>query len=75
MSDQTNVEEPEWPTHCPLCGTELESAVVDSVMSDPEQQSRGEMANIIAVDFCPNPDCPGKESDLAKATGPDGAQS
>ena len=29
---------------------------------------------VLAVDVGPNPDCPGKKSDMAKATGPDGAQ-
>lgn len=49
----------EWPTHCPVCGTELVSAVIDfdkSNVSHAELQP-GEM---VAVDYCPNPDCPAK---------------
>ena len=54
----TDVEpEQEWPTHCPECGTELESAVVDfdETKADRPELRPGEM---VAVDFCPNPDCP-----------------
>jgi hypothetical protein len=66
--------EPEWPTHCELCGTELESGLVDVVPnSDSEHLQTGSPATVIAQDFCPNPDCPGKDSDLANATGHDGS--
>jgi hypothetical protein len=53
-------EEPDWPTHCPICGTELAPAVVDFDRTNANHAERrpGEM---VAVDFCPNPDCPGKQ--------------
>jgi hypothetical protein len=51
----------EWPTHCQYCGTELESAVVDAVPNaDSEHRQTGSPATVVAQDFCPNPDCPGK---------------
>jgi hypothetical protein len=66
-------EEREWPTHCEHCGRELESGVVDVVPnSDSEHLQTGSPATVIAQDFCPNPDCPGKDIDTAKAVGPDG---
>jgi hypothetical protein len=51
MTDQ------EWPTHCPTCGTKLESAVIDL---DETNEARAEMnpGEMVAVDYCPNPDCP-----------------
>jgi len=47
----------DWPTRCPECGTELQSAVIDldKTNADRPELRPGEMA---AVDFCPNPDCP-----------------
>jgi hypothetical protein len=70
MSDQGVAGEREWPTHCPLCGAELKSAVIDF---DPNNENRvefqaGEMA---AVDYCPNPTCPGKDSDSKFAGTPE----
>ena len=54
----------EWPTHCPHCGTELQSGVVDVVPdSDSEHLQTGSPGTVIAQDFCPNPDCPGKAGD------------
>lgn len=46
-----------WPTRCPECGTELQSAVIDldETKADRPELRPGEMA---AVDFCPNPGCP-----------------
>lgn len=57
MTDVDQPTEASWPTHCPTCGTELESATVDfdSTNADRPEFRPGEMA---AVDFCPNPDCP-----------------
>lgn len=50
----------DWPTHCPDCGTELESATIDFDESNADRPELrpGEM---VAVDFCPNPDCPSKK--------------
>jgi len=54
-------EEPEWPTHCAHCGTELESGVLDVVPdSDSEHLQTGSPGTVVAQDFCPNPDCPGR---------------
>jgi hypothetical protein len=59
--------DPDWPTHCEHCGTELQSGVVDVIPdSDSEHRQTGSPATVIAQDFCPNPDCPGKATDLAQ---------
>ena len=59
MSDDVSAEV---PTTCPLCGTELESATIDF---DPANEPRAELnpGEMARVDFCPNPDCPGKAED------------
>jgi hypothetical protein len=56
------VDEKNWPTRCPECGTELQHGTIDfdpTNRDDPEFQA-GEMA---AIDFCPNPDCPRNAED------------
>ena len=70
MSDPGVVQEPEWPTHCPLCGTELSSAVIDF---DRTNENRAELqpGEMVAVDYCPNPQCPGKTAGGAAGAGPD----
>ncbi len=57
MSDDAHQEPTEWPTHCPACGTELTSAVIDF---DQTNENRAELnpGEMVAVDYCPNPDCP-----------------
>ena len=64
MTDQANVPQPDpqaeqrtWPTRCPECGTELACATVDV---DESKAPRPELrpGEMLAVDFCPNPDCP-----------------
>ncbi len=63
---QPHSEEPEWPTHCEHCGTELQSGVVDAMPdSDSEHLQTGSPGTVIAQDFCPNPDCPGREDGTA----------
>ena len=62
----------EWPTHCPHCGTELEQEVIDSIVTN--DWNEGSPVPSLAVDVCPNPDCPGKDSDPTEATGPDSSQ-
>ncbi|HJR37238.1 MAG TPA: hypothetical protein VJ819_02535 [Nocardioidaceae bacterium] len=60
MTDQAPDDTQDWPTHCPVCGTELSSAVIDfdkTNANHPELRP-GEMA---AVDYCPNADCPVKQ--------------
>ena len=60
----------EWPTHCEHCGTELQSGVVDVVPdSDSEHLQTGSPGTVVAQDFCPNPDCPGRDADAAPAGG------
>ena len=71
MSD----EQQEWPTHCQHCGTELSSAVVDLDKSNADRPELrpGEM---VAVDYCPNPDCPSHQQDTsASAPGSMGGDS
>ena len=66
--------EPEWPTHCAHCGTGLESGVVDVVPdTDSEHLQTGSPASVVAQDFCPNPECPGKGTDAAEEAGPGGS--
>lgn len=65
--------EQEWPTHCPECGTELATATVDL---DESKANRPELrpGEMVAVDYCPNPDCPSHQAaatpGAAPATGP-----
>jgi hypothetical protein len=68
MSDEAVAEETEWPTRCPVCGTELSSAVIDL---DPTNENRAELqpGEMVAVDYCPNPDCPAKKGDAAPGGG------
>jgi hypothetical protein len=70
MSDSSSpAEQQEWPTHCPSCGTELRSAVIDfdKTNADHNELQPGEM---VAVDYCPNPDCPTKLSDAPQLADP-----
>jgi hypothetical protein len=56
MSEEmAQVPEPEWPTHCEHCGTRLASAEVGVMPGGDEQ-----LDTVVARDFCPNPDCPGR---------------
>lgn len=57
MTDITGDDAQEWPTHCPSCGTELTSAVIDF---DQTNETRAELnpGEMVAVDYCPNPTCP-----------------
>jgi hypothetical protein len=66
MTDQTAPEQVEWPTHCPLCGTKLKSAVIDF---DKSNEDRVELVpgEMVAVDYCPNPDCPGNQPESPEA--------
>ena len=66
-----NEPERDWPTHCPQCGTELESATIDM---DESNADRPEMrpGEMVAVDFCPNPDCPSKKPGVAGVPGDPG---
>jgi hypothetical protein len=66
----SNVEDAQaWPTHCPSCGTRLRSAVIDfdKTNEDRAEFNAGEMA---AVDYCPNPECPEYDAEVAATGGP-----
>lgn len=63
-------------TRCPECGTKLElveGGLTPGESRAPHGQKAPDFLHLAAA--CPNPDCPGNDSDMAKATGPDGAQS
>ena len=62
MSEPGGEVEREWPTRCPTCGTELVSAVIDL---DKTNENRAEFqpGEMVAVDYCPNPDCPTNRAD------------
>lgn len=51
------MDEKNWPTTCPECGTTLQHAVIDF---DETNEKRAEMnpGEMAAVDYCPNPECP-----------------
>ncbi len=51
----------EWPTNCPLCGSKLVPAVIDL---DTTNENRAEFnaGEMIALDYCPNPSCSGKNA-------------
>ncbi len=54
----------EQPTNCPECGTDLE--LDETATRGGMSHATGE-ATVYVTFACPNPDCPTKESDLAKA--------
>lgn len=62
MTDDVAHDEVDWPTHCPVCGTELAQATIDLDKSnrDWKELQPGEM---VVTDYCPNPDCPAKKPD------------
>lgn len=70
MSDVRAPEagEQEWPENCPLCDTPMQTREV-GFAQDPEESwaETHSPGTVMFEDYCPNPDCPGKESDLAKA--------
>lgn len=57
MSEDIVGDDQVWPTHCPACGTEMASAVIDL---DKSNENRAEFnpGEMVAVDYCPNPSCP-----------------
>ncbi len=67
MTESTDPAADELPTHCPYCGTELVSGTVDVTDTPDETESLDEEraafqpGEMVAVDYCPNPDCPGKQ--------------
>lgn len=71
MTEDSGEIAQEWPTHCPACGTRLRSAVIDFDKTNPDRPefNAGEMA---AVDYCPNPECPEYDADVATRGGTGG---
>lgn len=61
MSKDIVEDDQAWPTHCPACGTELVSAVIDFNKSN-ENRAELNPGEMVAVDYCPNPDCPLKSA-------------
>lgn len=61
MTDQVGKDKGEWPVRCPACGTGMASAVIDF---DPDNDTRAELnpGEMVAVDYCPNPECPLKRA-------------
>jgi len=66
---QNEISEPEWPTHCPTCGTPLESEVIESAVTN--DWNRGTPMTVLAHDVCPNPDCPARGMEPAEVPGSD----
>lgn len=62
MSDQDATGNAEWPTHCPVCGTELQTHTTGFTPSETaESPGQPVSAAIVAEDYCPNPNCPAKQ--------------
>lgn len=59
MSKDIGEDDQVWPTRCPACGTEMTSAVIDFDQSN-ENRAEFNPGEMVAVDYCPNPDCPAK---------------
>ncbi len=55
--DQPTVDEKDWPTECPECGSTLQHAVIDF---DETNEKRAELnpGEMVAVEYCANPGCP-----------------
>ena len=70
MSDHVEAEQTEWPTKCPECGTDLQSAVIDL---DKGNEDRAELnpGEMVAVDFCPNSECPSNRTDPVPRADPE----
>ena len=58
MSEQPSVDEKAWPERCPQCGTTLQTAHRGFNPGGEDDVAHGEMDEVVAVDFCPNADCP-----------------
>jgi NAD-dependent DNA ligase len=58
--EQPATDERVWPTHCPACGTELETMVTGFNPAGQDDIDHHTMGEVVARDFCPNPDCPTK---------------
>lgn len=65
--DDVSGDQQKWPTHCPECGTELQSGQIAFEASD--FSGDGKMGTPISQDFCPNPDCPAHDPAAARAAG------
>lgn len=62
-------EEPDWPQECPECGTELQTAHVPMPAGDDVDTPDFPVVR----DFCPNPECPQHDADIAASVSEDDA--
>ena len=58
MTEEPSADEKSWPQQCPRCGTPLQTAQTGFNPSGGDDIAHGEMDEVVAVDFCPNEDCP-----------------
>lgn len=71
MSEQeSSADERTWPTRCPECQTELQTAHQGFNPEGADDIAHGEMDELVAVDFCPNPDCPTNQSEVQRENRP-----
>jgi hypothetical protein len=63
VSEQPSVDESTWPRKCAHCGAELQTATRGFNPAGDDDIAHGEMDEVLAVDFCPNPDCPGAQAE------------
>lgn len=56
MSDPTTEEETEFPTHCEVCGTALETGMVGVAESEIGNEPQLPSTTVVES-FCPNPEC------------------
>jgi hypothetical protein len=58
-----DANEQEFPTECPYCGTRLESAVVDQLLSSRAELADHDVGAVVFRDFLPQPRLPVKAAD------------
>jgi NAD-dependent DNA ligase len=71
MSDQPTQDETEFPTHCDVCGTELETGIVGIDESDIGNEPLP--ATTVFEAFCPNRECPAHKPQAHPAVQPPGS--
>jgi hypothetical protein len=71
MSEQRTPDDIAWPTHCPSCGTELQTHVTGFTPRATADSTEGVSSAVVAEDFCPNPDCPSRTENAPGSMGGD----
>jgi hypothetical protein len=71
MSEQVNTDPEDWPTHCPSCGTELQTHVTGFSPAATADSTDGVAKAVVAEDFCPDPDCPSRAENAPGSLGGD----